>query len=1350
MHEQVKYPLDPTLFWECVGMFAGWDYSFIPYFFPSADARAGYPGALLKLGRSLGASGFQETTLDADALAPTNYKKRKYTNCCMFAEGVLIGAALRTHGSGFARGWTLEHHKGAMNTSQVFPGPPRAYVDAGIAAPIDIKKFVEPERNAVYVIQTAHHVWFIVDCDGEHCLRLEANVGGGSRREFNEGGFYGGAAFAGVGRVGADNTPWIADRGELTAKVRARGGKDYTWEALRRGILADLAAEASSRYVSMAKVGFRTAVDPRHVAFPFEPPGVDGVTAAAAYARNEGLQHGFFPLGGHRSIHTGVHFSPRLGERLVERRSDGEAAPGGGADLLPVRCMMPGTLVAVRLANAAGAGPTAVADERRRSAEDLTRGTNGFALVRHDLQALDAAGEAIAGERFAIHTLYMHLSSPGWRGDDEPYAAVPWLNALLRPGQGAAIGVDSGDRNTFARRFFTAEPVGDALIKRGGKKARPIKTLGATFVREEATGFGRGAEGVAVTRAPERRFARARELLRSTDEHHKVLTLLDMRIPVDRGELLGFAGDLLHWEVFAPKGEGGSSLAALLEYAAEVLGLASGFPIIKESESDNLLQPAELKALLATLPAGPRERLQRNWLGESGDTPNFNDAELPREYHDPAGLPFTARPAKDAPAATSTCAGNRHDGCAAQNLWYSGTVEVLVHPFKEAGATGAPAPTWEGELKFALEFEPRPPGDGEHEYTTKVKGGMATVEVAIPAMARGVKITARTPGLHVEAVAAPGEGADRQRDIEARRAQLKALLPMRWRHVVVEHCNEWTTEGLTRTLEKRLEGPVKPAVEAIAWWGHDEAIVGEPGRTLFGGAADQLPPGARLVHNANPVSVAWVIEQLIHARRLTVVPCDPDSSAAADPPLFAGWVPIEAVERAHPVGAAAVQAIAVAPREDYLDDLQFAASIDGRDYPLAPPGSYSDGVLAVRPNVPLWGDARLKLLRGKSTVAPARAIGPAQLKFAAPTLAGAPIDPADPDTVALLQPPLAPRKGHAKWCFEVPWSSNRPEAIRGWVVLRTRQGDGEYAPVEGYGVPVTATSAGKGKGGALRDGFVTAASAGGKLVGAFPWKQYEEAGATAVARTLVQVLAALRKQVAYKLVAIGATGEQATLECEPEKFGKLDGLARRLARVDAVGEDGKRLTLTVLAGEFLEVDFDPTPALERAIAEVGTDAPTEVSFGVLFVLGQAPGAQSLKIDEQLDLAGKLAAPHRCGWADAASVVLQRPSIGEITARLTVSGKRSRLTLSAPLQGGEAAYWKKAGPGFKIAGLTGVPGRVGDVSSGTVHLSFDVPAAAFDKTITVTATVKSKAPCRGLQVAQGSVELPAPLVYTIER
>lgn len=1349
MHETVKHPLDPTIFWETVGMFAGWDYTFVPPYIASPEARAGYPGALLKLGRSLGATGFQETSLDAEAMAPNNFKKRRYTNCCMFAEAVLVGAAMRTHGAAFARGWTLEHHKGAMNTSQVYQGPPRAFVDAGIATPVDPEKLVEPERNAVYVIQTAHHVWFIVDFDGKHCLRLEANVGsrgGDARKEFDEGGFYGGAAFAGVMRVPADCKPWISDRGELTAKVRARGKPDYTWDTLRRGILDDLAAEASARYVSMAKIGFRTAIDPRHIAFPFEPPGVDGVTAAAAYARNEALQHGFFPLGGHRSIHTGVHFSPRLGERLVEKRGEHEPGVAAPADLLPVRNTLPGTLVAVRLANAADPGATPIADDRRRSAEDLTRGANGLALVRHDLQALDAAGEPISGKRFTLHTLYMHLTSPGWAGAAEPYAAVAWLDTLLRPGHGAAIGVDPSDKATFARRLFTAEPTEVAILKRAGKKAKPIKTVGATFVHEETTSFGRNADGVAVTRAPEPRFARARALLRSTDDHHKVLTLLGMRIPVDRGELLGYA-DFLHWEVLAPTNNGGSHLASLLDYAAEVLGLTHGFPRVKESESDNLLQPAELRALLATLPQPAQARLTRNWLGESGDRPNFNDAELPRELHDPAGLPFTATPPQDGPRPAATCVGNKHDACDARNFWYTGTVEVLVHPFKEPGAAGPATPTWEGELTFALEFEPRPPGDHEHVYTAQVKGGMATAEVAIPALARGVKISARTPGVHLEAVAAPTEGADRQKDLDARRAQLKALLPMRWRNVIVEHCNEWTTEGLKKTLEQRLESPVAAAVDAIAWWNHDEAVVGEPGKSLFGGDADQLPPAAKQVHNANPITVAWLIEQLIHARRLTVVPCDPDPDSPADPPLFAGWVPIDAPERTHPVGAASVHAMAIAPREDYLDDLQFMATIDGRDYPICPPGSYSDGVLAVRPAVPLWGDAGLKILRGKSKVAPTRSLGPDKLRFEPPILAGEPLSPADPHTVALLQPPIAPWKGHPKWCFEVPWTRHRPETIRGWVVLRTRQPGGEFTPVDDVGLPILATTIGKGKAGAQRDGFVTPPAVATKLVGPFAWKQWQDAGATIVATTLVQALASLRRQVAFKLVSVSASGEQATLECEPGKQAKLEALARRLARVDDVGEDGTRLTLTVLAGEFLEIDFDPTPALERVIADTNADT-LEVSFGVLFVLGQAPGPL-LKLDEKLDLAAKLARPHRCGWASAPSVTLQRPAIGEITIKQIQSGKKRRLAISAPLVGGESAYWKRADPGFKIDGLPGVTGRDGELSSGTVRLTVDIPAAAAAATITVSATVKRKAACRGLQIAPDSVQLPAPQHHTIE-
>lgn len=312
------FPLDPNLFWEVVASFAEYDYSFTGHT-PDPSAKPGYPGDLIR--RAQDRAPGLATALDADGAQPTNYLGRRYTNCCMFVEAVLIGTALRTHAD-FGPQWTKERHEWAMNIGHAGEaqfGPPRAYAAVGIAdEPLDIAT-AKPVPGEIYVIQGLGHTWFIVDCDETGlCLRLEATFANGLHPEIDlprrgTKDYYGGVVHGGFRRVGAK-----PEREAWTKALRDRKGfaSTWKWETLQAALLRDLRTPGGEAYVSMARVRMRPASSgpwlPYAIADATGRP-LAGQAALADAWRRALAANAPFPLGINRTWHNGIHLEAQVG-----------------------------------------------------------------------------------------------------------------------------------------------------------------------------------------------------------------------------------------------------------------------------------------------------------------------------------------------------------------------------------------------------------------------------------------------------------------------------------------------------------------------------------------------------------------------------------------------------------------------------------------------------------------------------------------------------------------------------------------------------------------------------------------------------------------------------------------------------------------------------------------------------------------------------------------------------------------------------------------------------------------------------------------------------------------------------
>ncbi len=393
------------------------------------------------------------------------------------------------------------------------------------------------------------------------------------------------------------------------------------------------------------------------------------------YAMTEGAAKGLFPLGSHRNLHSGVHLELSSFSRThpppppPEEKKEQSAAKGSktkaqepkkaepatteASKSTPtpqvlhreVRCLAPGYIVAVRLANAlpeskpqaaVGTEPAAENElaelakkalEKNQLSKEFAGNHNSFILVRHDVEELipkkeqqPDGGEA---KRFTFYSLYMHLVPPDWKKAGT-YQDVAWLKILARR-EGSLTVLDPQHEAFQQVRWL------QGALEGAGNEADIVPKVGGTFTTI-------GSDSLQAPDVPTRRRGGGRDYIRAVfkkperdlAELHKaliggeVVTLCHPYLKVRAGELIGYLDDkseavgdgFLHWEILAPSEQG--QLEQFLKFAEEKLGLSSGgkpfFEFFEETGPEQRLRSSRAADRLqargrARFPAEARARV---------------------------------------------------------------------------------------------------------------------------------------------------------------------------------------------------------------------------------------------------------------------------------------------------------------------------------------------------------------------------------------------------------------------------------------------------------------------------------------------------------------------------------------------------------------------------------------------------------------------------------------------------------------------------------------------------------------------------------------------------------------------
>ncbi len=342
----------------------------------------GYPLSLLQRGDALCKRDDEDETNDNSnvCLRTTQFTKRTadpavdplhgrcYTCCCVFVEGVVLGAAFESATAAELR-FSLDDHNHAIalnSKSDVW----RAYVDAGLGTRIDpIPEALEPDTY--YVVQSNGHNFLIIDYDPETDLILTLEAA--HRPELcNGAGTFGGVGHRGIGRAGAHPPEdWVLT---LLDKYGPTGVDEFTWTKFRDdGIVCMVRLN-----MRVPKAGLGELRYPLGLA-------TDGGRATAANAdllfRDTEQEHvgGYYPVGINTVWHGGLHLRAWRGAAVH--------APAHGQ------------VIAARL------GP--------QSSAWGAWGSHNFVLTKHHYETFD------------FYMLFMHLDAcDGQHALEE----LPWLD----------------------------------------------------------------------------------------------------------------------------------------------------------------------------------------------------------------------------------------------------------------------------------------------------------------------------------------------------------------------------------------------------------------------------------------------------------------------------------------------------------------------------------------------------------------------------------------------------------------------------------------------------------------------------------------------------------------------------------------------------------------------------------------------------------------------------------------------------------------------------------------------------------------------------------------------------------
>lgn len=778
---------------------------------------------------------------------------------------------------------------------------------------------------------------------------------------------------------------------------------------------------------------------------------------------NERGVGGYFPIGLTHNLHSGIHIAPPAPPAEVPEGADPSAPPPSPARTRPIHAAGPGEVVAARLPGFTAGDAAGGADTRTPYSLGLTAGQLGFVLIRHRLRPAEKDSKDV----HTYYSLYLHLAPPA----DAPglYAAVPWVTQLVSRRFGTVVQIDPAQDAYLQRKVLAEALEGDDQFTTANATVwnGPTKqgyTIGAD---------GDGRLGGVRVAGDERATACLKNLTAG-----KVVTLAASPIPVAAGEVVGHvlnadhdpkaevdlaqpSPEFFHWEVLAPVDGSKSGVKAILDLAAKELALGDDFFTVVEEDSgneNNVLEEdsPELQAIVDGVVTHPQEE------GEDGDDPlleyGYSPLRLIELLNDAEWLPFSEPLADDDETP--------HAGCDPKET-LSYPFRIVLSPYTamvQDGDSDATVPTVVTGKQHVLKAEFVPPIDGVVTSDVAFElpdDGPAEVEIMVPVGTREVLLTCGSLGLKASAKA-----PEAMPDLEA--AYLKRVGRARWRNVLLHHRNEWTEDGVRASVRPRFDNPdaeLDPFIKAVAWW-QDEAPY-DDGSPLFAGGDGGLPASGNL-HTPHPVTFTWLLRRLLDRGILEWIeptPTSGGSTGGADGVLqavFAGYEPAYPQAAKEVVGATR-QALAIS-----RDIPRFA---DNEVELWAKPASGDPALLGTIPfsanaakggsalvpiACPLWGTWSLEVRVGKNdqekkAQSPApTALGSGTVDGLAPVLDLPTHDPAAPDdgttgaedVHVFTTPPL--KQGRIDW--QLDFAKNRPVRLRGWMVLRTWDGDDGQQP----------------------------------------------------------------------------------------------------------------------------------------------------------------------------------------------------------------------------------------------------------------------------------------------------------------
>ncbi|MFL5350719.1 MAG: hypothetical protein ACJ8AT_38605 [Hyalangium sp.] len=866
--------------------------------------------------------------------------------------------------------------------------------------------------------------------------------------------------------------------------------------------------------------GFVVSSIARVVSYPFDTRK-ERIRPVNYYALTEQSSAGRFPFGNLRNLHSGVHLDastftqakpqepapkPSTGQKKPESQTtapppqqpnaEGQPEADAQAPGKGVRCLAPGYIVALRLANAYPSAPkkegAAPAKDGKQERKDLQSNTlsrelsgnhNSFVLVRHDLEEVvpKTAGEKgkpqQKGKRFTFYSLYMHLAPPDW-SKPNTYRDVSWHKTLAR--RNGCLAVIDPQHESFRQvRWLKDLPAGQSLSDKAKLVSLEMGSylvIGAGVGLPQPLSLGEtaGERIRAVWKKPDQDLDEIYKAL----EEAKVVTFSRPYLKVEAGELIGYIdeknellGDgFVHWEVLAPSGS--EQIQQLLEFADGKLQLSEGsekfFKFFEEkNEQNNYFDPlagsqdgGELATLLDLAPTSKHVREP-----EKQHLARFRNSYDPELLQSLLGstwaLPFSK---DDQPSS--------EPGYVAK---------LLLENYKNCLP--------EGPYKLKVTFEPKDCG----ELTVDYDGRKDSIDVVLPARARKIFVEPVLEGKSRDFFLQTGTDSGKdglRKDVE----HFKKLASVRWRNVVLRHLNDWSRAGISAQLEARLEAEgmvslgytdlyakdkkgAKKAIDeyasAVAWWAHEEnAFLGSAAekKNLFAGKGSapeegQLPEETTL-DNPHPVTWAWLLMLLTRH----------GFARFADMPLWRsddmkkvgalGWLP---ARNSHPPQRVGEHVQVVALQRGNGDELVSVKVKRGALSLDLVRGFFKDGMFIESVPMPGWGQWLLEKPNDAESLGTLEMQGLEPVLLWARSASGQGKGSATTHEVPV--PVVRKRKGKSKdkdkdgWLsWVIPFRENRPKLLRGWMLIRywTGRADAE-APTEvsefkeaGLAIPIEA------------------------------------------------------------------------------------------------------------------------------------------------------------------------------------------------------------------------------------------------------------------------------------------------------